>query len=92
MGIPLRIVVRWILSTVLVSIPAGYLLWHWTFENGQTLHFLSYESFRGQVLGEDQPLMWTYVLYVVLAVACLNLASLVVACLLGLVIPNRGRA
>ncbi len=92
MGIPLRIVVRWILSTVLVSIPAGYLLWQWNFENGRTLYFLSYESFRGEVLGESQPQMWTYVLYVVLAVACLNLASLVVAYLLGLVFPNRGRA
>jgi hypothetical protein len=83
---------RWILATILVSIPAGWLLWHWNFENGQTLHFLAYESFRVQVLGQDQPQVWTYVLYVVLAVACLNLASLVVASLLALVFPNRQRS
>jgi hypothetical protein len=92
MGVPLRVFMRWLLATILVSIPAGYLFWHWRFENGTTLRGLSYESFHAQILGHPEPELWTYVVYVVLIVACLNLASFGVAWLLHLVFPNRQRS
>jgi hypothetical protein len=92
MGVPMRVVMRWILATILVSIPAGYLFWHWRFESGTTLHGLTYQSFYGHLLGQAQPQIWTYLVYVVLAVACMNLASFAVAWVLHMVFPNRQRS
>ena len=89
MAVPMRILMRWILATILVSIPAGWLFWHWRYESGMTLRMLSYESFHGQLLAKPTPEMWSYILYVVMAVACLNLGSLMIVWLLGTVFPNR---
>lgn len=92
MGVPVRIFVRWLIANLLVTLPAAYLLWHWRFEDGQTLQQLSFEAFHKDVLKESKPELWSFFVYATAAVLSLNLATIVVAWLLGLVFPNRQRS
>ena len=68
-----RLVVRWILSMVLVSLPISYLLWNWNTDGDALFRHLSYDGFRAEYLGDAAASYRTFALWVLLVFMVVNI-------------------
>lgn len=79
---------RFSLATLLVVIPAAYLLFEWRYVREPVLEGLSYESVDKQLSSSDDPAFWTYAIWVVALFVVLTLGVRFVDWLLLKVFPN----
>ena len=83
-----RMILRWAISFLLVTLVASYLFWQWRFGEYQVLKELSYDAFHDNFAEDTPAAYWTYALYVILAVACINATAALLAWGLGRVFPD----
>ena len=84
----IRRTLRWAISTVLVTLPASYIFWQWRYEEHQVLGGLSYEAFNERFVEGPAGAFWTYFLYALAAILCINAATAVLAAGIGRVFPD----
>ena len=84
----IRRTLRWSISTVLVTLPASYIFWQWRYEEHQVLGELSYEAFHKRIVEAPAGAFWTYFLYALTAILCINVAIIVLAAGIGRVFPD----
>lgn len=84
-----RQLLRSTLATLLVVIPASYLLFEWSHVREPIAEGLSYESVNEQLSSGKDPAFWTYAIWVLGVFAVLTIAVKLVDWLLLKVFPNR---
>ena len=84
----IRRTLRWSISTVLVTLPVSYIFWQWRYEDHKILGELSYEAFNERFVDAPPGAFWTYFLYVLAAILCINLAIAVLAAGIERVFPD----
>lgn len=89
MHISVRFCFRWFLSTLLVGVPIAYVFWTWRFAEHPVLPALSYQTVNASLGSNPQPVFWTYALWALTALLCINTLTLIVAWLLGKVYPDQ---
>ncbi|MHC5025739.1 MAG: hypothetical protein ACYTGR_03135 [Planctomycetota bacterium] len=91
MAKPLRFLVRWFVSIVLVSLPTSYLFWQWRFNEQKVLKGYSYDSFNEMISKQEDPALWTYAIYTVAVITALVTLVGIVASIAGRLFPGETR-
>ena len=89
MNVSLRFCLRWMLATMIVGISAADIFWEWRFDPNPVLPALSYQAVNASLGTDSQPAFWTYALWVIAALLCINALTLLVAWGLGKFYPER---
>ncbi|MCA8978546.1 MAG: hypothetical protein H6831_01375 [Planctomycetes bacterium] len=84
-----RKLLRFCLASLLVVIPASYLLYEWSHASDPIAKGLSYESVNDQLTSGKDPAYWTYAIWVLCIFAVLTVAVKLVDWLLLKAFPNR---
>ena len=84
-----RQLLRFSLASLLVVIPASYLLFEWSYGGGSIAKGLSYKAVNEKLSSGEDPAFWTYAIWLIGVFAVLTIAVKLVDWMLLKVFPNR---
>lgn len=84
-----RQLLRSVLATLLVVVPASYLLYEWSHASDPIASGLSYKAVNEQLASKDEPAFWTYAIWVLAVYLVLTTLVKLVDWLLLKVFPNQ---
>lgn len=84
----LRAGLRYGLSLLIVTVPCSYLLWQWQHLDEPVLEGLSYKSIDAQLSSNNNPVFWTYAIWILVVFGAMSYAVKLVDWLLARLFPN----
>ena len=84
-----RQLLRLCVSTLIVVVPASYVLWQWAYDLEPALSGLSYASVDKQLSSAEHPVFWTYSIWLLCVFVVLTLLTRLVDWLLLTIYPNQ---